>query len=196
MSTEQDFKNLQTLWQQTTTNDSLKIKEREMIRDIQFDMETFDEKYGFGTWKMVIMSAIISALAIFSTVRDFVRGQKSPMILIAILYPIIFCFHLWTRLEMRKYDLSKTEEYFAYNLERVRRQMSAIHYGAPFVFTGLAIWLVDDFISEERIFTISLGIFTLIASVFVWWQYKYRLTPLRNRLRNALFDMRNPYKTE
>lgn len=44
---------LQQLWQQTTTNESFTLKERAMLREIQHDMDSFDEKFGFRTTKQL-----------------------------------------------------------------------------------------------------------------------------------------------
>jgi hypothetical protein len=201
MSTEQnsqELNDLKSLWQQTTTTDSLKIKEREMLREMQRDMDTFDEKYGFGTWKQVILTGLMSVMMILMSMKQTLQISKSIFLLLAIMSPIQFIFHLWTKLEKRKYDLCKTEDYYAYNLERVRRQMTWLRYSSGFFLGGCASLYAGywDEISADLTFHILLLTAFVFGSIYGVWQYKYRLIPLRNNLRDALFDIRNPYPTQ
>jgi hypothetical protein len=192
----QELNDLKNLWQQTSTTNSLKIKEREMLREMQRDMDTFDEKYGFGTWKTVILSGFLSLLFVFSATRHILRGNHiTPMEIIQFLYPVVFFFQLWTRLESRRYEMSKTEDYYAFSLARVRRQMSFVRLGMPFMLGLLIAWFIIDYDNfvQDIVFTVIIGLMLLATVIYSWWQYKYRLIPLRNNLRDALFDIRNPY---
>ncbi len=191
----EELNDLKNLWQQTITNDSLKIKEREMLREIQYDMDTFDEKFGFGTWKQVIFTGLMSVMMILMSMKQTLQISKSIFLLLAIMSPIQFIFHLWTKLEKRKYDLFKTEDYYTYNLERVRRQMAWLRYSSGFFLGGCAALYAGywDEISADLTFHILLLAALVLGSVYGIWQYKYRLMPLRNNLRDALFDIRNPY---
>ena len=117
-----------------------------------------------------------------------------------ILYLAVFLMQLWTRLEARKYDMLKTEDYYAWSFARVNRQMVFMRLGAPFVL-GLTIsWIIIDYdpLLQGRDIALLIvgGLIVLASAVYGWWQYKYRLTPLRNRLRDILFDIRNPYPTQ
>jgi hypothetical protein len=200
-SEDKQIRSLQEMWQQSITNNSFKIKEREMLREIQYDMDTFDEKFGFGTWKMVILSGCVSLLFLFSATRHILRGNPiTPMEIIQFLYLPVFLIQLWTRLEARKYDMSKTEDYYAWSFARVNRQMIFMRLGAPFVL-GLTIsWIMIDYDpwlqGRDIALLVGGGLIVLASAVYGWWQYRYRLTPLRNRLRDILFDIRNPYPTQ
>ena len=197
----EELNDLKHLWQQTITNNSLKIKEREMLREIQYSMDTFDEKFGFGTWKNVILLGCLSLLCLFSATRHILRGNPiTPMEIMQFLPLVVFFIQLWTRFEARKYDMSKTEDYYAWSFARVNRQMVFMRLGAPFVL-GLTIsWIIIDYdpLLQGRDIALLLigGLIVSASVVYGWWQYTYRLIPLRNRLRDILFDIRNPYPVQ
>lgn len=50
----------------------------------------------------------------------------------------------------------------------------------------------DELLTDKTYYTFF-ALAMIVGVGYMAWQYKYRLTPLRNRLRDALFDIRNPY---
>lgn len=195
---QEDLKNFKQLWQQSTTNQSIKLKEREMLREIQYDMDSFDEKYGFGTTKQLILSGVISVLMIIVSIKQTNPMFKAIFLLLSVLHPAHFLFQLWTRFEKRRYDVLDSVGFYEYSLERVKRQMLWMKLSAGFLFGGLATIFAGfwDELSTDKTYYTFFALAMIVGVGYMAWQYRYRLMPLHNRLHDALFDIRNPYSSQ
>lgn len=184
-----EIQDLQQLWQQTTTTNSLKIKEREMVRDIQYQVDTFDEKFGMGTLKNSSMAGFMTIMFIFIATRDFMRDSKAniPFIILAIIQGILFLFHTVTRLQQRKYNMSNARDYFTYNLERVQRQllwMKIIPLLVVPLFVAIYFYYPADQLSP--IWITILAAIPIVGTGYFIWLYHYQIIPLRDKLQSAL----------
>jgi len=188
-----EIQDLQQLWQQTITTNSLKIKEREMLQDIQQQMETFEKKFGFGASRgiqsivMVIITIILN-----SFVQTFLFGWKNSgliSLLSASIFALFLGYQLFTKRQMRHFDMRNSHDYFKLNLMRVRRQMLVQILYVPFVIIALfVIWFTTD--KGKDVSTLEAIIISSIViaglSTFLAWEYKHKLIPLRDKLQSAL----------
>ncbi len=188
-SGSKQIQDLQKMWQQTTTNDSLKIKEREMVNNIQYQMDRFDAKFGLGTLKNSSMAGFMTLMFIFIATRDFVRGSGAniPFIILAVIQGILFLFHTVTRLQQRKYDMSDARDYFTYNLERVKLQLLWMKI-VPLLLAPLFVAIYFHYPADQSspIWITILTAIPIIGTGYFIWLYRYQIIPLRDKLQSAL----------
>ncbi len=186
---------LQEMWQQSITNDSLKIKEREMINSIQHQMDMFDNQFGLGTWKMSSMNGFMAVFFLLIATRDFMRDSKAniPFVLLAIMQGVMFLFHTLSRIKKNSYDMGKAQDYIAYNLQRVQLQILLTKITPILVLPIFVVLYWYYPISQDswewRMIILALPIIGVAWSV---WQYKNKLIPLRTRLKSALQQLNEP----
>ena len=192
-SGDKEIQDLQQLWQQTITTNSLKIKEREMVQDIQQQMGTFEKKFGFGASRGVQSIVIVIITIILNYfLQTFLFGWKNSGLIslfAASIFALLFGYQVITKRQMRHFDMRNLYDYFTFSLMRVRRQMLVQILYVPFVIIALfVIWFTSD--KGKAVSTLGAIIISSIIiaglSTFLAWEYKHKLIPLRDKLQSAL----------
>lgn len=183
---------LRSLWQESTTKESINIKEQAMMSRIRVEMNYFNSFFATGHWGQIIFNCILFSNAAFN-IADGIRHNDIYKIAfhlaIALAMLCFIIFHGKVKFKMRSFNQSNNREYTLLQIMRVEQEIKFREKTAPLlspvIFGLLILGLWNDLPLWSIILLVVLFITLQIAN-FSKKLISKELYPLRDKLQSAL----------
>lgn len=192
---DNELHDLRSLWQESTTQESINIKETAMFQKIYRPISNFELEFGTGKDRTLVAYSILTGVWAFSLFKDIQHNAGIYEIAfhtIAMFFGIgMVLFHYWIRKKTSHYDQSSLQDYMEMNLWRVEQQLILEYRVFPaamiILFVFLTLYLTDDLnLSNKLLFGTVMVILFLGLYAYRKNRVKDLLKPLRDKLQSAL----------
>lgn len=186
---------LQQLWQESTKNESLTIKEKTMMTNINPQLSSFEVEFGTGKKRSVLTYGLMTCIWSFELIQDIRQDEGIYKIIfhaIALLFSAgMLFFHFWVHRNIRHYDESSMQSYVEMNLWRVEQQLQLEQRIFPTAIAIMFAFLTLEITADFSLWhTFLFGMMMTIAFIGIHAYRKGRvddfLKPLRDKLQSAL----------
>ncbi|MCU0424851.1 MAG: hypothetical protein MUF71_04410 [Candidatus Kapabacteria bacterium] len=153
MSNQEDFKDLQQLWQKSTQTESLNLQHETMMQRIKTDVAAFDKKAHLTTWiypLMYIAVAIGSVVVVIKAIQKvdvFTMGMRAASM---VLYGSEGLFNAWLMWKMRAMNFTSHREYLEGQIQKLTWYLNYNErYGAPIAMVSASLFVLSFWDSLE-----------------------------------------------
>lgn len=190
-----EIQDLQQLWQESTKNESINIKEQAMMKSINPQLANFEAEFGTGKKRTVLAYGLLTCLWAFDLIQDIRQNEGIYEIIfhaVALLFGVgMLVFHYWVHRNTSHNDESSMQSYVEMNLWRIEQQLRLEDRIFPIAMAIMLVFLTLDITADFSVWhTFLFGMMMTIAFIGIYAYRKGRvddlLKPLRDKLQSAL----------
>jgi hypothetical protein len=194
-SEQKQIQGLQKMWQQSITNDSLIVEKKNMMKNINPQLASFEVEFGTGKRRVISTYSILSCIWAFSLIQD-IRHNAHIYEMIFHTAALLFgtgmlVFHYWIYRNTSNYDESSMQHYLEMNVWRIEQQLRLEQRIFPIALGVLFAFLTLEITVGFSIWhTFLFGMMMTIVFIGVYAYHKGRvddlLKPLHDKLKSTL----------